>query len=155
MKKLTAMLLVAIFLVFSSGYALAWSPQLQGRPDQFRPGNSRGVFVWRDDNGLHLRTTTHGQMHVFSGVVRTNGRFVDVSGVHKERNDFSQLSADRDTITFRFKTAGEVDGLDFRLGGGDQVEFDLFVDGHRIDTREIYIGRRGWHPRGSDFTLYR
>jgi hypothetical protein len=155
MKKLTALLLVAVFLVIGSGYALAWSPQLQGRPDQFRPGDSRGVFVWRDDNGLHLRTTTHGRLHVFSGVVRTNGHFVDVRSVRGERNDFSRLSADRDTITFRFRTAGDVDGLDFRIRGGEEVEFDLFMDGRRIDTREIYLGHRGWHPRRSEFTLHR
>ncbi len=155
MKKLTAFLLVAVILVFGSGYALAWAPELKGRPEQFAPGDSRGVFVWRDDNGLHLRTTTRGRLHVFSGVLRTNGYFADVRGVREERNDFSRLNDDRNSIMFRFKTQGDVDGLDFRVRGGDQVELDLFVDGHRIDTREIYVGYRGWHPNRSNFVLYR
>jgi len=155
MKKLSAMLIMVSVLIACSGYALAWAPQLQGQPDAFRPGDSRGFFIWRDGDGLHLRTTTRGQGHVFSGVIRTDGRFHAVHGVREEGNDFHRLSWDRDTITFRYKTAGGVDGLDFRVKDGDRLTLDLFMDGHRIATREIYVGRRGCHPVHSEFTLRR
>lgn len=153
MKKLTALLLVLSILVIGSGSALAWAPQLQGQPYEFMPGDSRGVFIWRDGDGLHLRTTTRGREHVFSGQIRTEGRFVNVRGVQEEGNDMSRISRDHDTITFRFHTAGGVDGLDFRVRGSDRLSFDLYMDGHRIDTSKIYIGYRGWHPDESEFVL--
>lgn len=155
MKKLTAMVIMVSILVFCSGYAFAWAPQLQGRPDAFRPGHSRGVFLWRDGDGFHLRTATRGQGHVFSGVIRTDGRFSAVRDAGEERNDFHRLSHDRDTITFRYHTKGGADGLDFRVKEGDRLTVDLFMDGRRVDTCEIYVGKRGWHPRHSDFTLRR
>ncbi len=153
MKKLTAVLLVLSFLLAGSGYALAWAPQLQGRPFDFRPGDSRGVFVWRDRDGLHLRTTTRGSEHVFSGVIGTNGYFVDVDSARLEGRDFFRVNDDRNMITFRFRTAGGSDGLDFRVRDGERLNFALFVDGHRIDPNEIYIGYRGWHPGDNEFRL--
>jgi hypothetical protein len=153
MKKLAAALVVLSILIACSGYALAWAPQLQGEPYQYKPGDNRGVFIWRDHDGLHLRTTTRGREHVFSGVIRTDGRFVGVRGVRAESNDCVRLSRDRDTVAFRFHTAGGVDGLDFRVREGERLAFELFVDGHRIETQNIYVGHRGWHPRGNEFTL--
>lgn len=155
MKKLTALVIMVFILVAFSSYALAWSPRLQGEPDQFRPGDSRGVFIWHDRDGLHLRTTTHGREHVFSGVIRTDGHFRDVHSVRAERDDRYRLDCDRDTINFRFHTAGGVDGLDFRIKGGDKVYFDLYMDGHKIATRQIYVGRNGWHPHDNTFVLHR
>lgn len=153
MKKLAALFLVLSILVVGSGAALAWAPQLQGQPYQFQPGDSNGVFIWRDHDGVHLRTTTHGREHLFSGQIRTEGRFVDVRRVGNERNDFSHMSGDRDTLSFRFHTAGGTDGLDFRVKGSDRLSFELYMDGHRIDTSKIYVGSRGWHPGESEFEL--
>lgn len=155
MKKAVALVTLLLVLVASTGYAFAWGPRLEGRPSEFRPGNSRGVFIWHDHAGLHLRTTTHGRDHVFSGVIRTNGDFVDVRGVREERGDFHRVSWDRDTITFRFNTDGGVDGMDFRVKRGDRVFFDLYMDGHRISSREIYLGRGGRHPDRNHFEVRR
>ena len=155
MKKLTALVIMAFILVAFSSYALAWSPRLQGEPEQFRPGDSRGVFIWHDRDGLHLRTTTKGKEHVFSGVIRTDGHFRDVHGVRTEGGDCIRLDRDRNSMTFRFQTAGGIDGVDFRVKGGDRVYFDLYMDGRKIDTRRIYIGRNGWHPQDNTFVLQR
>lgn len=152
MKKLTAMFLVVSILVLCSGYALAWSPQLQGQPYALKPGDSSGVFIWRDRDGLHLRTTTRGREHAFSGIIRTDGRFVDVRGVRVEGNDSHRIDQDRNMIKFFFHTAGGVDGLDFRVHG-DEASFELYIDGHMIDPNKIYVGYRGWHPDRSKFTL--
>lgn len=155
MKKLTVLLLVALTLVAMSSYAFAWAPRDQGRPDAFRPGDSRGYFIWHDYDGLHIWTSTRGARHEFSGVIRTDGAFFDVQGKRLEGDDFFRVDRDRDTIQFRFETAGGADGINFRIDGGSYANFDLFIDGHRIDPGEIYIGDRNWHPRHSDFTLYR
>lgn len=155
MKKLAAVMTMIFMLVAFSGYALAWAPRVQGQPDDFRPGDSRGIFIWHDRNGMHLRTTTHGKDHVFSGVIRTDGQFRDVRGVREECNDFHRVSWDRDTLTFRFHTGGGVDGLDFRVKEGDRLYFDLYMDGRHIATRHIYVGHNGWHPEHSNFVLRR
>lgn len=155
MRKLSILVIVVALLVLSAGAALAKDRSIEGRPDMLDPGHIRGYFVWRDDDGLHLRTTTRGHDHVFSGVIRTDGKFEDVDGRRLEHGDYYRLSRDRDTITFRFTTAAGLDGFDFRVDDGKRLNFDLFMDGHRIDVDEIYIGERGWHPQHSEFTLHR
>lgn len=155
MKKLTMFLVLVFTLLMCSSFAFAWSPRLEGRPDMFRPGETRGYFIWHNDDGLHLRMTTHGKEHVFSGVIQTNGRFTDVEERNLENGDFYKVGIDKDKIIFRDTTAGGMDGINFKIKGGNYVRFDLFMDGHKIDTREIYVGDHGWHPEHSDFTLHR
>ena len=155
MKRVAALITLLFVLMASTGYALAWGSRLEGRPEGFRPGESRGVFIWHDHQGMHLRTSTHKREHVYSGVIRTDGHFSDVHGVREERGDFHRVSWDRDTITFRFDTDGGTDGLDFRVKRGDRVFFDLYKDGHRISTQEIHLGHDGRHPDDSHFSVRR
>lgn len=155
MRKVSLLMITMFLLVALSSNAFAWSPQLQGQPEDFRPGDSRGVFIWHDGEGMHLRTTTYGQEHVFFGVIRTDGRFDAVRGYREEAGDFHRVSWDRDNITFRFNTEGGVDGLNFRVHDGEHVTFDLYMDGHRISTKQIYIGHEGWHPHHSEFQISR
>ena len=44
---------------------------LDGKPDM-DPGQDMGYWVWRDQDGIHLRTTTRGHEHDFNGVIRTS-----------------------------------------------------------------------------------
>lgn len=154
-KKGLIIALIGMFLIALTGSALAWSPQLEGKPEAFHPGDVRGYFIWHDDNGLHLRTTTKGQTHTFSGVLRTNGRFVDVHGVSLETDDAYKVGPERHQMDFRFKTAGGVDGIDFKVEGGEKVVFDLFIDGHKISPDEIYSGAGSWHPDANKFEIIR
>jgi len=153
-KRFSIIMILVIAVLSLSSSVFAWSPYLEGRPDAFRPGDSRGYFIWQDEDGLHLKTTTRGREHVFSGVIRTDGRFVDVEKNRLENGDFYRVSNDRDTITFRFTTTGGSDGIDFRIRNGERINFDLFVDGHNVKPHEIYLGNRGWHPKHNDFTIY-
>lgn len=155
MKKLYSILMLSLLILSFCSSAFAWSPSVDGKPDTFDPGKSRGYYIWHDRDGLHIWTTTRGQEHEFSGVIRTNGKFADIHGQRIERNDFYKISSGRDRITFKFKTDGGIDGLNFNINGGKYVDFDLFVDGHRIDPKQIHIGDRGWSPRDNDFRLYR
>src|SRR5690348_5897021 len=43
---------------------------LEGRP-AFEAGDGLGYWLWHDQDGLHLRVTTHGLEHDFNGVIRT------------------------------------------------------------------------------------
>lgn len=155
MRKLFTMFIVSLLILSFCSSAFAWSPRVEGKPDSFDPGQSRGYYIWHDHNGLHLWTTTQGKTHEFSGVIRTDGKFVNTHSRRLEAGDFYKVDSDRDMITFRFTTSGGEDGIDFKIAGGDYVDFDLFVDGHRINHKEIHIGESGWHPRHSDFRLNR
>lgn len=155
MKKLFPMFIISMLVLSFCSSAFAWAPLAEGKPDTFDPGASRGYYIWHDDNGLHMWTTTRGKQHEFSGVIRTNGKFINTHSQRLEMGDFYKVDSDRDMITFKFTTAGGEDGLNFRIAGGNYADFDLFIDGHRIDPREIHIGDRGWHPRHSDFRLHR
>ncbi|MDR3561053.1 MAG: hypothetical protein P4N59_06390 [Negativicutes bacterium] len=155
MKKITAMFLLVFLLVGLNSYAFAWAPKDQGQPDVFRPGDIRGYFIWHDEVGMHLWTSTRGTRHVFSGVIRTNGAFVDAYGKRPEGEPLFQVARGQDTLTFRLETEGGAEGVNFRIDGGSWANFDLFIDGRRIDPDEIFIGDRSFHPRRSDFTLFR
>lgn len=156
MKKLTALLTVVFVLLAYSSLAFAWGGhRTNGQPEEFRPGDSRGYFIWREGDTVHLRVTTYGREHTFSGVIRTDGRFYHVRGFREENGDFHRSDRDHDSIFFRFHTAGGVDGIDFKVGDADKLNFDLFIDGHRISPHQIYVGHRGWHPDDNSFDLYR
>jgi len=156
MKKASIFLILVLTLLACSSYAFAWSPRGEGKPDMFRPGEIKGYFIWHNEHGIHIWTTTRSREHVFSGVIRTDGKFIDVRGQRLEHDDFYKVDNDRNKIVFRDITAGGgIDGLNFKIVDGERVNFDLFMDGEKIDPREIYIGENGWHPAHSDFTLHR
>lgn len=94
---------------------------LEGKPSLNADGD-RGFWLWHDEDGIHLRTTTRGLPHVFSGVIRTRERaeFYDVHRFRQEhapQNRDRTVVADNDAIRFRFTTYDGMDGLDFRLSG--------------------------------------
>jgi len=157
MKKIATLAAVLMLLVAFSGSVFAWSPTVQGQPEYYQEGahHHRGYYIWKDDEGLHVRTTTRGMQHEFSGVIRTDGEFVHIRGARLEQDDFYRVSRDGDRIRFKFETSGGKDGLDFRIREGTYVNFELYMDGQRIDPREIHIGARGFHPHRSVFTLRR
>lgn len=101
-------------------YVLPYSI-LEG-PAEMDAGDAMGYWLWSDESGLHLRTTTRGLPHVFSGVIRTreSAQFLDVSVVRLEdraRNHDREVQVDNDAIRFRFVTYDGIDGMDFRLDG--------------------------------------
>jgi hypothetical protein len=173
MKKFAAFLVLAFTLVALSTSAFAWGPKIDEKPDTLRPGHSQGYFIWRDQTGFHLWTTTRGQRHVFTGTITTDGDRFEVRSQglengndrpfgnlfnknRRNRQDSVKVDNDRDTIRFRFENDGsDLDGINFRVAGGSKVKFDLYLDGRRIDPNEIFIGEEGWHPGRSAFTMYR
>ncbi|VBB07201.1 Hypothetical protein LUCI_2445 [Lucifera butyrica] len=154
-KKVVTIALVGLFLIALTGSVFAWPSELNGRPEAFHPGQVIGYFIWHDGSGIHIRTTTKGQSHIFSGAVHTNGRFVDVHGVRLENVDAYTVGHERHQMDFRFETAGGVDGIDFKVDGGEKVVFDLFIDGHKISPDVIYGGAGSWHPDHSRFEIIR
>lgn len=152
MKKLSCLLVSVCILLLLSGIALA-SPRDEGKPRSFEPGQTRGYFIWQDGRELHLRTTTQGQSHVFSGVLHINGRLFDVEEKQLENGDYVRFDRDHNIIRFRFTTTGGTDGFDLKLLHINQIDFVLYRDGKKLPTKEIYIGSQSWHPKEHHFKL--
>ena len=149
MKKLSCLALLTCFLVTLSGTAFAWSDRSEGRPAQ----NPSSLSVWHDRNDeFHVKTTNFRKQHVFSGVIRTDGRFYGINEKNLENGDFVKVDRNRNTIFFRFTGRG-IDELDFKIRGGDTLTFDINKDGHDMATNQIFIGKKGWHPKDNKFTL--
>jgi len=157
MKKTLLMVMVALFVVSIAATAFAWPGYVQSRPSSLDLGDSRGYFIWHDDEGYyHIWSSTRNNAHQFSGRIYTNGHFEGVQGKHLESNDWYTVK-DRDhEIKFDLNTGrhGE-DGLKFHVAGGDHVHFDLFIDGHPVNPQEIRVGHDNWNPDSHNFYLYR
>jgi hypothetical protein len=154
MKRGMSFIIVLLTMLCLTGYAFASdSSRLNGKPDAFDPGHSNGYFIWQDGKGLHLRATTAGPEHVFSGTISTDGTFEDVFGKSQGADDGFHVNGDRDKITFKFTTSGREDGIDLHVSAGSYVGFKLSMDGEDIDPASIFIGSDGWHPGSYKFTL--
>lgn len=145
-----------VFLISMTSVVFAWQPYINGRPSEFRPGYSRGYFIWRDDSGFNLRTASHRRGHVFNGVIRTNGDLAEIRVLRTEGGDRLRVDRERDVIRFRFRTGpGDVDGVDFRVRGGNMVHFELFMDGAPAHPQSINIGAYNRNPRDNSFRIMR
>ena len=115
---------------------------LEGKPE-FNDVDDAGYWLWHDENGLHLRTTTRGLPHRFIGVIRTreHAAFYNVSLIRDEqrpRNRNHSIQVDNDLIRFRLTTYDGIDGLDFRLNG-EGFCVDLNNNGHNAEGN-VYLG---------------
>lgn len=145
MKKFPCLMVLVCFLITLSTSAFAWD----GRHHN---SERSSVSVWQDDNEFHLKTTNLRFQHVFTGTINTDGRFYDIEDLNLEHGDFVRVDRERNTIHFRLTGRG-VDEISFKARRGEKVEFNLYKDGHQMDTDEIFIGKNGHHPRDNKFTL--
>lgn len=153
MKKLSCILVVAFLLAMLSGTVFANQAPSEGRPAAFTPEHTHGYFIWSDDNELHLRTTGRGPVHVYSGMITTDGRFYDIEEKQLENGDHVRIDRDHNRIYFRFTTGKATDGFDFKLHRGNKVGFKLFVDGQKAPIDDIYIGKEDRAPKSNEFEL--
>ena len=128
---------------------------VRGAPAALRAGLPRGYWVWHDGAGWHLRVThATTQQLVFSGTI-TASRPLTATKVRDERHDVVALSTDHRTAAFRFTNYGAVDGLDLVAHCAGRVSFSLWVDGHRIATDRVRLGRTQAHPATNPFAVIR
>jgi len=154
MKKGIALVSLLFTLFCATNYAFAsFSSRLDGKPDKFMLHSRTGYFIWQDEKGLHIRTTSSGERHVFTGTIRTDGVFEDTYESSRAGDDFFRINGDRDKITYRFTNAGNRSGIDIYVNGGTYVAFNLSMDGEAIDPDRIFIGGDGWHPGSHKFML--
>ncbi len=154
-KRLATVAAFLAALVLVAGTALAWHAPVEGVPAALQHGNARGYFIWHDGDGMHMRAHTKMFAMPFSGTIRTDGQFTAVRGKKLEYGDHYWLDGSKKTIHFKFRAAGAMDGLDFRVTGGSQLVFNLTVDNVQANPDEIFLGREGWRPSSHHFTIRR
>ncbi len=117
---------------------LPWSAAW-GEP-YFQAGAGLGYYIWQDNDGVHLRTTTEGRLHQFLGTIRSNGLIWDARRVRPEADD--SLRRRPHQLDFSFRTADGLDGLDFQIDGGSEITFELYQDGVERPVF-VHIGSTG------------
>jgi hypothetical protein len=122
-------------------------PISPGRP-AFHSGSPEAYWVWHDEGGWHLRTTTAGARHRFHGWVEPiGGRVEDFRPTRLEWGDRVRVAARG--IEFDFETAGAEDGFDWRVSSGCS-RFELFIDG-AAHPGKIHLGGAASHPHHTPF----
>ena len=156
MRRLTyALRGVALLGAAQAGTAGAWRDELQGQPGNLRAGGDLGFYLWHDDNGHHLRTTGPGDRHEFRAEVHTAGRLDPVTLTRVEGDDFAVVGPLRHNMLVHFETWGGIDGVDFRIDGGQGYSVELYMDDELIDPGQIFIGANAVHPSGNPYQEWR
>ena len=123
-----------------------------GQPKDLKAGQSHRFYVWRDDKGWHLRTTTGKEKHFFAGVVSVvGGKIGNFSTFQFEKKDTLKVNSTRTQLAFDFATDTQIDGFDFQTDA-QSVKFDLRMDGKR-NADVIYVGTNAESPRNIPFEL--
>jgi hypothetical protein len=125
-----------------------------GRPSGLHPGVVESYWIWHEDHGRwwHVRTSTHSQLHHFTGWVwHDKDRFTDVKPTRLEWND--RIRYGEKGISWDFQTKGHEDGFSFKTNGAQCVRFHTFIDGKPAHSALVHIGAGGAHPPGNHFKL--
>ncbi len=133
-----------------------WPPEVSGRPSGFAAGN-RGAYLWYDPDGAWaLRVTHYGPRDraVFSGILQTGGKFVDVHSFG-QGNDIVAVARNQHAIVFRFVNYGWVDGLDFATTCSAGFTVSIDVNGQRASPGAIHLGSGGVSPASNPFRVQR
>lgn len=116
-------------------------------------------FIWYDDEGWHLRSTTPKNVFKFEGKITveggTFGRMRTVGFEQRGRYaDSANASPDRTTIEFTIFTSTAFDGFDFTVNGSDaRVTFEELKIGQRVYRNRIFVGEQGQHPEETTFSF--
>src|SRR5579875_2477004 len=112
--------------------------------------------VVRPDGAWALRVTHYGPRDraVFSGILQTGGKFVDVHSFG-QGNDIVAVARNQHAIVFRFVNYGWVDGLDFATTCSAGFTVSIDVNGQRASPGAIHLGSGGVSPASNPFRVQR
>jgi hypothetical protein len=132
----------------------AWPASVQGA-QLIVAGTAAGDHLWHDATGWHLRMTHVGTTRaIYTGSIHAN-RPLNVHGYRLERGDTFTLSADHQTVTYRFANYGKVDGLDFTTDCATRLGISGRLNGVLMPVRRIWLGRTLRHPLQDPFVILR
>jgi hypothetical protein len=130
-----------------------WPVSVQGVPTTLKAGGATGDYLWHDSNGWHLRVTHPGSAKVtFTGRI-VSGTPISFKAVRLEKGDTITLSADKKTLTYKFYNYGHIDGIDFKTACAQRLGISASVNGHKLSTSRIWLGRHGRHPLENRFVV--
>ncbi len=130
-----------------------WPASVQGRPVRLHAGARGGDYIWHDAKGWHLRVTHHGTKKVvFTGKIVSSAPMT-VTPYRLENADGITLSADKLTLTYRFRNYGRLDGLDFKTDCAQRLAISGSMAGKKLPTSRIWLGRNGRHPLENRFVI--
>jgi len=148
-------ILTALSLLFGASMsAFAASGPLEGTPT-IANSAAAGYYIWHNDDGYHLRTHGPGADHLFTARLHTNGTFENVQPVLLESGDSYAVTDGGHTLLLHFHTYNGIDGVNFRIRGGEYVRFHLDLNDQLISTSNIFLGLNGSHPATNPFQVDR
>ena len=145
----------------------------------FKPGEDLGYFIWQsscEDKAWFIDWSGNARLfgdnskeedkdqivpprdgsvtlptgwHAMRGVIKTDGRFLDVGQLAFEKNDMYSVSDNE--ITFRAIVGTHFDGLHFK-STGNKITFDLYVDNEQQKSL-VFIGNDLRNPSDIPFEL--
>lgn len=123
-------------------------------PEAEHDGRPAGYYLGRtEDGGFRLRSHGPNVRHHFTAVLRTDGRFVDVETVRLEAGDGVRVSEDGHSLRYNVHTFDGLDGVNFRVDGGEVVTFRLELNDALINTDHVYLGAADAHPLHNPFRI--
>ncbi|MEJ7734070.1 MAG: hypothetical protein WKG00_33360 [Polyangiaceae bacterium] len=128
----------------------AASPSANGQPANMGNAKSSAYWIWHSGNGhWHLRTTSGGTTHRYSGRVSGHGaaKIVRAHSVSKEKDDRVKFLTDR--VSFDMNTGTSGDGFDFDVAGSC-VDFVLEIDGTK-QPEHVVVGAAEHRPSAGNF----
>jgi len=125
---------------------------LRGAPE-IRPDAPAGYYIWRDDDGINLRTHGPREAHHFRAALYTDGVFVDVKPIAGELGDKVRVARNGHALILDVHTYDATDGVNFRVRGGTRLTFRLELEDRLIATDQIFLGSIRSHPDTNPFTV--
>ncbi len=143
-----ALAVICLFLVVSPLWA---EGDIESKPDI--DDKIYCYYIWRDKDGIHLRTISAGVLHSFSGrITMTNGVFEDLDKASNKMKDEDVRLSNPHTIVFSYETEKDEFGFDFNVDGYYPcIKFDLKIDKKR-EIRRTFLGEHKLNPWGLPFT---
>ena len=112
----------------------------KGQPE-FNVGESRGYFIWGDQEGWHVRWLSKGAKRSFSGNVTADVALNKFTPISRDEKDYIKQNGER-TVAWDARAKEGMDGFDFRVSPSTRVlKFELYIDGKGAPTDEVKIGR--------------
>jgi len=117
----------------------SWS-EIDRRPD-FSTNSRPGFYVWRQGDDVYVvsNDANRTRRSHFTGIVTIQGGTLSNPGGYRTegRDRWQQVSPSR--LRFNFTTDNGLDGIKFRVNGGNRIVMNLEEGGTRVDR--FYLGQ--------------
>ncbi|MFH1386445.1 MAG: FlgD immunoglobulin-like domain containing protein [bacterium] len=124
-------------VVFSKYFPNIAGAPFIGKPD-YKPGADLGYFIWSDDAGYHLRWSSNGSNHKFTGsIIAIGGELKNINAVNCSPSTTNAL------ISWDKTMAGGESGIDFKISSGQIMitpKIDEDPTSPSITADNVYLG---------------